>query len=294
MAFTLKTDQSIRRRLKSLLRRQLQRGEQSLRKARVSSVHEARRNVKKARSVVALLQQADTASLGEDARRLRAAAHALAALSDADSVVAAFDRLRSRYPRRLPEHTYAMLRRRLVRDKTRASTGATFGRKLGRAARTLHAVRRSAKRWQVPSLRPRALARLVKPGYRASRQAMRSAQDKPVPTALHRWRRRTKTLWYHLRLVQAFAPALRDQIRGLERLETWLGEDHDLTVLQAALAKDRDAARRVPAAVREMTAMSEAEQAKLRKKAFALGSRLLRQRPKAFARRVRHAASAQT
>jgi hypothetical protein len=65
-------------------------------------------------------------------------------------------------------------------------------------------------------------------------------------------------------------------------LETWLGEDHNLSLLQAAIAKDDDVARRVPAAVSEIGAMCAAEQARLRKKAFALGRRLFRDKPKTF------------
>jgi CHAD domain-containing protein len=291
MPFILKPERSIRRRLTHVLRQQLRRGEQNLQSGRASGVYEARKNVKKARAVVAMLDEAGAGSIGKDARRLRDAAHALAPLRDADAMVATLDRLRSHFPRRLPEHTFALLRRHLVREKTRTSRSAKVRRQLARAARTLHAVRRSAKAWRVPTLHARELPKLVRPAYRSSRKTMRQAHDEMDPAALHRWRRRVKTLWYQLRLTEPFMPSLRRDVQGLGHLAQWLGDVHNLTLLQTAIETNEDIARRVPAAVREVAAMCATDQVKLCSKAFALGRRLLRHRPKAFEGRMRRALS---
>jgi hypothetical protein len=292
MAFTLKPTRSIRRELTRVVRRQLQRAEQHVREATPAAVYEARKNLKKARAVVALLDEAGIASLRKDADRLRQAGHMLAVLRDADAVVTTFDHVRSHARRRLPEHTFAILRRRLMQAKARAVTSTKFG--LSRVARTLSAVGAHAKHWDVPSIGKRKAAKLLEPGYRACRKAMRRAYDEMLPTDLHRWRRRVKTHWYHRRLLEQLAPSLRGEIKDLRKLETLLGEDHNLTLLQEAIAKDEDVTKRVPAAVTEISAMCAADQARLRKKAFALGRRLFRHKPKVFSRRVRRALAGKT
>lgn len=274
MAFALEPTGSIRRRLVRLVRRQLRRAETHLRGKHPSGVFEARKNLKKARAVIALLDEADVPSIRKDNDRLRDVGHVLAVIRDADAVVATFDTLRSHFRKRLPEHTYAMLRRTLIQAKVRASRDMKSD--LTRAARTLRKVSAHAHQWRVPSIDARDLARLIKPGYRASRKAMRRAQDEMLPDDLHRWRRRLKTHWYQLRLLEGLQPSLHRRIRDFKRLETWLGEDHNLTLLQAAIAKDDSVARRVPGAVAEISAMCAAAQARLRKNAFALGRRLLR------------------
>jgi hypothetical protein len=291
MAFALKPAQPIRKRLKRLVSRQLTRAEASLRHDRADTIHRARTSIKKARAIVGLLREADAGSIKKDERRLRRAAHMLAPFRDADATVATLDKLHAHYPKRLPEHTYAMLRR-LLRAGTHAGTDGRARRSLTRAAGSLRAVHRSMKNWRVPRIGRRELASLVTAGYRSSRKAMRRAEDDLCPAELHRWRRRVKALWYDFRLAQGLASPLRKEARRLEQLEAGLGEDHNLTMLQAALAKDADVARRVPAAVREIGAMSTRVQARLRRKAFALGKQLFHNRPKLFARRLRHTLAA--
>lgn len=275
MAFALKPAGSIRRGLIRIVRRQLRRAETHVRGKHPSGVYEARKDVKKARAIVSLLREAEVPSLRKDVDRLREAGHVLGALRDADAMITTFDMLRSHFRRRLPEHTYAMLRRRLVTARARASQDARAGRTRSRVGRALRAVRANARDWRVPAIDGRDLAKLLKPGYRRSRKAMRRARGTMRPADLHRWRRRVKTLWYQLRLLEGRVPSLRRGIRDFKKLETWLGVDHNLTVLQLAIATDREIARRVPGAVGEIVAMCAVEQARLRKKAFAIGRRLL-------------------
>jgi len=84
---------------------------------------------------VKLLQQIDEDSFEKDARRLGAVGRTLSILRDADAVIATFDHLRKRFPRRLPEHTYAIMRRELVRAQARIISDAQADRSLAHAAR---------------------------------------------------------------------------------------------------------------------------------------------------------------
>jgi hypothetical protein len=96
----------------------------------------------------------------------------------------------------------------------------------------------------------------------------------------HAWRKRVKTVWYVMRLLQGRI-RLGRQVADLKRLETWLGEDHYLTVLRTRILSADGAASAV-----RLKALVEREQNALRRKALSLGSRRFRQTPKRFVRHV--------
>jgi len=290
MAFILNTQTSIRRGLKHIVRRELWGASESLRRNEGNAVHEARKSVKNVRAVVTLLQEIKTDAFEKDTRRLSSAGQTLSVLRDADAVIATFDHLRAHFPKRLSESTYAIVRQQLVRSRARLIRDPRVRRRLVHVAQSLRAVRRSVKRWPVPSIPVSEGPALLTHGYRASRKAMKRAQTSPSPLALHRWRKRVKTLWYQLRVAHSLTPSLGLEIRRLKQLETWLGELHDLFVLQTTM-RDDTGLQRMRADVRTLVAMSSAVQTELQRKSFALGGRLLAARPKAFRQRLRRAFS---
>ena len=103
--------------------------------------------------------------------------------------------------------------------------------------------------------------------------------------AFHEWRKRIKTLWYALRLLEQRVP-MEPQLTELKRLEEWLGDDHNLVVLRAQVAAngspDLGQARR--RRVRQVVAERQQE---LRRKALNVGARVFNERPKAFERHLR-------
>jgi CHAD domain-containing protein len=92
-----------------------------------NEVHESRKSVKKVRAVAALMEQAGAKLPRKDVKRLKSAASALSRLRDSAAIIESLDRVRRRYPKQLPEHTYGILRRGLVgaRDRQQAQRNAT-------------------------------------------------------------------------------------------------------------------------------------------------------------------------
>jgi hypothetical protein len=288
MAFVLDQTKSIRRGLKQIARKELRHASEHLRSKKDTAVHEAHKSVKKVRAIVKLLQS-DAASVDKDDKRLGAVGENLSLLRDTVAVIATFDALRKRFPKRLPEKTHATMRRQLVRAQARIMKVARADRSLAYVTHTLRALRRSVKRWHVRAIDVEEVPGLLEDSYRASRKAMRRAREEKCPIALHRWRKRVKTFWYQLRVAESLAPGLRREIRRFKQLERWLGEDHDLSVLQTALSDDKG--RHPPAGLRELGAISDDLQTGLRRKSFALGERLLAEKPTVFVRRLRRAFS---
>ena len=72
-----------------------------------------------------------------------------------------------------------------------------------------------------------------------ARRAMIGALGEPDGEAVHTWRKRTKPLWYQLRLARTLGVEVPDaRIEALDRMQEALGDHHDLTVLASALLRD--------------------------------------------------------
>jgi len=195
--------------------------------------------------------------------------------------------LRKRYPKRLSAASYRAIRRQLTDRRAEAMKVASDKRHLASAAKKLEKVRRSAKTWPVPSIKTSELPKLLRESFRASRKAMRIAARKRHPEAVHEWRKRLKTLWYHLRLIASLAPDPGHRIRSLRSLARLLGDDHNLEVLSATIADNRDSGQQMPADGRELIVVARTRQAVVRRQAFALGRRLHARTSKQFARSLR-------
>jgi hypothetical protein len=283
VAFALRPKRRLERELRRLAKKQLESARESLRaRAGDPAIHKARKRVKKLRAILRLVDDEPQADQRRDAEKmLRQAGHALSAMRDADVMIETFDALRERYPRRLSEHSYAIVRRHLVFVKSCSETQARRARLLARTAGCLRAVERSARRWPLPKLRTPDLPRLIKAAYREGRAEMKRAVVSNASVDVHRWRRRSKALWYDLRLLKELAPRVRPLADALKRLDALLGDDHNLHVLAAELSSQ--ASLRPNPGVDKVIALAFSEQAKLRSEAFDLGRRLFGMRPKEFA-----------
>jgi CHAD domain-containing protein len=251
-----------------------------------SAVHESRKSVKKVRAVAAFLKQAGANLPRRDRKRLKSAARALSRVRDSTAIIDTFDRVRRRYPKQLPEHTYGILRRGLVAARDRNEARAQRDGVVAEAAERLEKTRKSAKKWTSPSIKWSGMIAIVAAAYRRSRNAMKRARVTGQSATLHRWRKELKTLWYQLRLARPLTTGVAPLIAELNRLETELGDDHNLVVLGATLRGCRDL-RSMRADMRQIDRLAARMRQPLRRRAFALGRRLHVRKPEAFARWLR-------
>ena len=96
-------------------------------------------------------------------------------------------------------------------------------------------------------------------------------------------------MWYQLRLVKPLTPGVTPVVASLKRLETELGEDHNLVVLAATLRACSEL-KGVSAEVRQIDTLAARMRQGLRARAFAMGARLHRRAPDDFASWLRHLA----
>ncbi len=254
-----------------------------------AAIHETRKCCKKVRALLRLVRF----ELGPLYRRENAAfrdlARRLAPVRDADALDEALAALEPQpgsafadAERETVARLLAARREALLRD---AGGCAALARE---AATALAAARARAAGW---SLRRDDLQGIL-PGfrraYRRARRALARATREPSVERLHEWRRRAKTHWYHLRLLEgAGAADLEDRIPRLEEISRLLGDDRDLALLDETLA------RAGPAALSEqVAAAAAARRALLQERAFALGQEVFADRPREVAARLRAALEA--
>jgi CHAD domain len=130
---------------------------------------------------------------------------------------------------------------------------------------------------------------VIEPGlrraYSRGRRRLGEAADEPTDDRMHEWRKRSKDLWYHLRLLRsAWRPVLEPLTDQAHELSDRLGDDHDLVVLSERLDQTGIA---LTAEQREhLDGLIERRRGELQALAFALGARLYAEKPKAFATRM--------
>jgi CHAD domain-containing protein len=233
------------------------------------------------RAAASLLVQAGAKLPRKDRKRLKATGRALSRFRDSAAIVETLGRVRRRYPKRLADSTYRILRRALVDARNRQSAQAKDG-VAAEAADALRKTRKSAKAWTPDSIEFSDLVEAIGDSYRRSRQAMQRARATGHSATLHRWRKELKTLWYQLRLARPFTTGVAPLIAELKRLETELGDDHDLVVLGATLRGCREL-RAMPRALRQVDRLGRRMRQQLRRRAFSLGRRAQGRSPREFA-----------
>jgi CHAD domain-containing protein len=286
MSFELHHRKHLEDELTKIVRRELRKTVRALTTSdgtTVGVIHESRKRVKKVRAVAVFLEQAGAKLPRKDRKRLKSAARALSSLRDSAAIIASLDRVRRRYPKQLPEHTYGILRRSLVGVRKRQEARAKRDGVVAGAAERLAKTRRSAKEWTSPSIGVSDIVAIMTASYRRSRKAMRRSRATGQSATLHRWRKELKTLWYQLRLAKPLTSGVAPLIADLKRLETELGDDHNLVVLGATLRGCREL-RTMRAQLRQIERLAARMRQPLRRRAFALGRRVHARKPKAFAR----------
>ena len=290
MSFELHHRKHIEDELTKIARQQLRQTAHALTTSEGSqfrtAVHESRKSVKKVRAAAAFLAQAGGKLPRKECKRLKSAARALSRVRDSTAIIDTFDRVRRRYPRQLPEHIYGILRRALVAARDRTEARARRDGVVAEAAERLEKTRQSARKWTSPSIKWSDMIAIVAASYGRSRKAMKRARATRQSATLHRWRKELKTLWYQLRLARPLTTGTAPLIAELKRLETALGDDHNLVVLGATLRGCRDL-RSMRAEMRQIDRLAARMRQPLRRRAFAHGRRLHVRKPKAFARWLR-------
>jgi CHAD domain-containing protein len=240
--FRFRDGESVRHGIRRIARHELERILEGLDEGLGSgeSIHEIRKGTKRLRMLVRLVRD----TIGEqhyrrENRAFRDIGRMFSDVRDAEVAEQSVEKLGSDLHDTLRPRALATLRRALHARSRKAHAAARKGR-LGADVR--RAVRKALGRldlWSRVPDRWSAVRRGVERIHRETRRAWKHALNGPCVETLHEWRKRAKDLRYVMELLELTWPEVIHPLAGeVERLESDLGEDHDLAMLPAHVAAD--------------------------------------------------------
>jgi CHAD domain-containing protein len=257
---------------------------------RDKAIHEARKDLKKIRSVLRLVRKPlGDEVFAEENGRFRDAGRMLSAPRDAEVKLATLDGLRERYRNEVPAAIAKRLGKALEAERE-AVASASEGAKddVERAIALIEAGRDEIDEWPLSGSGWKLVRGGLERSYRSGRKRFRETVEEPSAEAVHEWRKRVKDLWYHLRLVRdAWKPVLGGLADEAHELADLLGDHHDLHVL-ATDAAAREGAKADGAQLVTLLELIERRQDELLELAIPIGERLYAEKPKIFMKRTRN------
>ena len=254
---------------------------------RDEAIHEARKSMKKIRGLLRLMR----GELGEIYRQentfLREAGFRLSQFRDARAMLEAFDGMRRKYRGELGRGRFASIRRGLIARKARAERQGGVENVLNGVAAALRQSDRRVETWPLAADGFAAIAPGFEATFRRGRKALARARKHPSPENYHEWRKRVKNHWYQVRLLEGVwdgtMPAYE---RRLKDLETWLGEDHNLVVLEEKVMAEPGFYGRQPEIWLFIKLIGKYHK-ELRGNALAEGARIYDAKPRQLSNRMR-------
>jgi CHAD domain-containing protein len=246
-----------------------------------TSVHAARKDLKKLRGVLRLVRgELSEEVYGTENRRYRDAGRRLAQSRDAEVKVETLSALRERFeelPSDLADAWLATLKRERDEIVERVSNGDAESL-IAETMAAIEAGREEIPSWPLESNSWELVEAGLLRSYRRGRRAMKRTRSDAKAENVHEWRKRTKDLWYQLRILRnMWPPVISETAEQAHELADLLGDHHDLAVLADDLSARKIAGDR--GAAKDLI---DRRQDELLKCAFEVAERLFAEKPKAF------------
>lgn len=252
------------------------------------AVHEARKDLKRARATLRLLRGAlgDSTYKRENAA-IRDAARPLSEVRDGRVLLDALSSLVKYYGKSAEALPLVGFKRLLNRRRTQLRKKILERPGPLRAVRQeLREVQSRSDNWRVGHGSWSVVGAGVKRTYSGARKAFRLAQTAATDEHLHEWRKQTKYFWHQLQILEPLWPGpLGELADECHKLADFLGDDHDLAVLRQRAIEAREAFP-TEASHKALLGLIERCRAGLQEKALELGQRLYEEKPAIFAARL--------
>ena len=237
-----------------------------------STVHALRKRCKKVRGLLRLVEPVFGAYHMENAA-FREAARSLSKFRDAKVLIDTHDSLMEAYSGQIDPTAFAPIREQLRRRREGESL-EDIDSKLRGFRQAMLAAGARARNWQLDDDGFEAIRCGLCKSYKRARKALTEAQETGSPEALHEWRKRAKYHWYHSRLLRPiWSKPMRARAKAAGRLNSLLGDHHDLTVFADVLRSDAPAfGKQEPIDV--ILGLVTQRQTRLQSKATVLGQKL--------------------
>ena len=250
---------------------------------RDAAVHVVRKQCKRARALLQLVESA-VGQAGQCERRiLRDLGRSLARARDSKVVLDVHADVTSRFRTVLADSVGAEIRQALIAEQFESYSSAAD---IDAVRQCLREVRSRARRWSLDSTAPGLLEHGLVKAYREARNALRRADASMLAEDFHEARKRAKTYWYELEFAARRWPQLALQrLAPARRLTEVLGQSNDLHAYCAAVQRVTGNVNEHAAQV--LVALADRQRRQLELEAVELGSTVFDSKPKEFAKDLR-------
>lgn len=246
-------------------------------------VHDARKHLKKVRAALRLVRdELGKKAYKRDAAHFRKVARSLSPQRDAQVQLKTVEELLGDFRGREIREGLMKLHR-ILQGRLRADSRQPNGdrEKLQNELRT---ARRHAKKFRVDALGWGDIACGIGQTYKRGSLTAQRAGRTHSAADLHEWRKRVKDLWYQLTFLKPPQDKPVTQLADrMKRLGQLLGDDHDLFMIEEAVANTSDLTCRQKEAIAKIL---RHRRVRLEKRAFQLGRKLFAEKPSEFIRRI--------
>lgn len=290
MAYRLERDESVIAGLKRVVREEIKSasaglsGKKGL--SRDVAIHEARKSIKKVRAILRLVGDDPAVDATGENARLRDIGRRLSEFRDAFVMIATFDGLKNKYKDKAGKKLQR-IRGGLVRKTKQDLKEKDVEIVIGHAASALRKTGKRAARWPLDRDGYAAIGPGLEQTYRAGRAALARVRKDPTAIRYHELRKRVKDHWYHTRLLERlWTDVMTACEKSLKNLETWLGEDHNLVVLQETILAEPDFYG-IKSEIKLLIELIDRYQKELREQSVAMAERVYEEKPREFRRRMK-------
>jgi CHAD domain-containing protein len=278
---TIEADSSATHALRRMTRHFIRRAARALASHDLSAtaVHDARKDLKRARTALRLLRPAlDERIYRRENALLRDIARTLNAARDAKVLTQTLQSLRRSHSSLRGDRDTAKLLRTLQSDQAKLQQWQReHPAQLARARQALEQLCGRVTEWRVGTHGWSVLGPALKRIYKSGRRAQPTASAHPTDSALHEWRKRVKYLRYALEMLAPMrSRRLARLARQAEQLSDHLGDAHDLAML---VQQARLFAKRNRADLRLLFAIIRQQRERLALEALSSGERLYQATP---------------
>jgi CHAD domain-containing protein len=252
-----------------------------------TAIHGARKSIKKARALWRLLQRAlPAANYRQTNTCLRDAGRPLGTARDAKILVAALDRVLKEDGRLASARAVKAFRRGLIQNANSVKRTVKLEQKgIALSRRALRRAYQQTKDFSIGKRGWSILGHGLQGTYARGRRSYHKARSDRDMRHLHEWRKQVKYLHHQF---GALKPLWRGPIGKLGdatgELSELLGDDHDLAVLRARVAAQREEFSSSNQQAR-ILAVIDRRRRDLENSAFVLGARVYEEKPVDFAAR---------
>jgi CHAD domain-containing protein len=291
MSFELKADESLRKSLHRIVRKQLGNVLKELTEPhpgpRDEVVHDARKALKRVRAVLRLVRPV----VGEKAFQrentcFRDAARPLTEVRDARILVETLDKLIEYFKEHIAGQSFSDVRKSLqahlreVRRRVLDEQNA-----FAVVAETIRRERDGVKGWMKVPNRWRSVGLGLRETYRRAKDSFKVAKADPTDEKLHEWRKQAKYLFYQLEILRPlWTERMDEMVHEVDQVGELLGDDHDLVVLRQ-MVKDGSEKLGDDGDRETLLALIDRRRDEVQQEVMLLGERFFQDKVRDFARR---------